>query len=425
VLAFEFLNAAMRPLDDFTSIIWPSEVADFEKHTHGEFTGVGIQITKPDGQPIRVETPLEDSPAFNAGVSPGDFIIAVDGESTRDMKLNDAVRKITGPIGSRVRLTMERPGQTEQFEKELERQRIKIRSVKGWRRTPDGASWDFMIDTENRIGYVRVSQFTKDTVRELREAITQLDRRGGAALILDLRFNPGGLLTAAIESCELFLDPGDAIVKTRGRAQGERPAAEAERKAEYDLGPIIILVNEQSASASEIVAGTLAGHNKAFIIGERTFGKGSVQNLYEIAGRTAYFKLTTALYYVPSDAAGRSWRSLHHEDGDEMWGVEPHMEVKLIPNEIRRLFELRRRRELINRDAEAPPESLFEQPKSPSTQPEDDIAVPNDAPLIDPQLETALSVMRMKLVSKQPWVLAPKLANSAPPKQRPGEPVGG
>ena len=415
LLAYEFLNGAMLPLDEFSSVIWPSEVENFEKHTQGEFNGVGIQITKQEGAFIRVETPLEDSPAFDAGISPGDLITAIDGKSTKDLKLNDAVHYITGPEGTSVELTFERPGESEPFRKNLKRTRIRIRSVKGFARTHDRNDWDFMIDPDNHIGYVRISQFTRETKEELRKALTQVRARGGKGVILDLRFDPGGLLTSAIEVCSLFLDAGQAVVKTEGRGHTEqRPAYRVDRDGEFDdLGPVIILVNEQSASASEILAGTLAGNHKAFVIGERSFGKGSVQNLYEVADRTAYFKLTTALYYVPTDPRGQTWRCLHRNEGDKTWGVEPHMSVKLIPNELVRVFELRRRSETISKINREVPEELFKRPPSPTTQPADDIEIPNEAPYTDPQLETALSVMRIKLLSNQPWAMSPVLPAQA------------
>lgn len=415
LIAYEFLSGAMTPLDEFSAVIWPSEVDNFEKHTQGEFNGVGIQITKPDGQYIRVESPLEDSPAFDAGVSPGDMITAVDGKSTKEMKLNDAVHYITGPEGTKVELTIERPGETEPIRKQLTRTRIRIRSVKGFARTPDRRDWDYMIDPNNHVGYIRVGQFTRETKDELRKALMQVRARGGRGVILDLRFNPGGLLTSAIEVCSLFLNNGQAVVKTEGRGHIEQRAPyRVEQDGEFsNMDSIIILTNEQSASASEILAGTLSGNHKAFVIGERTFGKGSVQNLYEVSDRTSYFKLTTALYYVPTDPLGRTWRCVHRNEGDKSWGVEPNMTVKLIPNELVRVFELRRRSETISRDNDKPPEDLFKRNPTPTTQPADDIEIPNDAPYTDAQLETALAVMRVKLLSNQPWAMTPPLAAQA------------
>lgn len=411
VLTYEFVNGALSPLDEFTSVIWPSEKSDFEKHTHGEFTGVGIQITKPNGKFLRVETPLEDSPAYEAGVSPGDFITAVDGTTTDTMKLTEAVSRITGPEGTKVTLTLQRAGidkPDDTFDIQLTRRKIIIKSVKGAVRRDDGKSWDFMIDEKNAIGYMRISQFTKDTVPDMRAALRSLKSKGVRGLIIDLRYNPGGLLSAAIEACELFLKEGQPIVKTDGRAHPARPPAVAREDAYFDGCPIIVLVNGQSASASEILAGTLAGNGKAFVIGERTYGKGSVQNLYEIAEQTAYFKLTTALYYVPLDPLGKAWRCLHHTEGEKFWGVEPQLEVKLIPHEVVRLWELRRKQDILKGAKQKElPKQLFDRPQSPSTRPDDDIEIPNEAPEIDPQLETALAVMRIMLAGDQPWVMAP------------------
>lgn len=411
VLTYEFVNGALSPLDEFTSVIWPSEKSDFEKHTHGEFTGVGIQITKPTGKFLRVETPLEDSPAYEAGISPGDFITAVDGTSTDTMKLTEAVSRITGPEGTKVTLTLQRAGidkADDTFDIQLTRRKIVIKSVKGATRLDDGKSWDYMLDDKNGIGYMRVSQFTKDTVPDMRAALRSLKSNRVRGLIIDLRYNPGGLLSAAIEACELFLKEGQPIVKTEGRAHPARPPAVAREDAFFDGCPIIVLVNGQSASASEILAGTLSGNGKAFVIGERTYGKGSVQNLYEIAQQTAYFKLTTALYYVPLDPLGKAWRCLHHTEGEKHWGVEPQLEVKLIPHEVVRLWELRRKQDILKGAKQKElPKQLFDRPQSPSTRPDDDIEIPNEAPEIDPQLETALAVMRIMLAGDQPWVMAP------------------
>lgn len=411
VLVFEFLSAGLAPLDEFTSMIWPSEMTEFDKHTHGEFKGVGIQITKPDNSYIRVETPLDDTPAYESGISPGDLILEVDGESTKGMALNDCVKRITGAEGTIVTLKVQKPDAKEPVEIKLKRRMIHITSVKGFTRAAQGTGWDYLIDPQYKIGYIRVTQFTKDTEEELKSALSRLREQGSAGLILDLRFNPGGLLTAAIKVCDLFLDEGQRIVKTSGRSQSPRVAA-ATGGSRYDPGPMIILVNGQSASASEIVAGTLSGNNKAIIVGERSFGKGSVQNLYEIANHSSYFKMTTALYYVPEDPKGEKWRCVHHNKDDKTpWGVEPNIAVKLIPSEVQKVWDLRRKQEVLRGLNQKTLPKEIDTPETPASKPaEDDLRVPNRAPDVDPQLETALSIMRMNLVvSSQPWAFAPRL----------------
>lgn len=407
VIADEFVSGMLEPLDEFTSVIWPSEVDEFNKHTRGEFVGVGIQITKPnEGEFIRVESPLEDSPAYKAGVKPGDMIAAINGESTKDVSINQAVNKITGRPGSNVTLTIQ-DGVTEKLRDiALKREQIKIRTVRGDKRDPSKPTgWDYIVDDDTGIGYVRVSGFMESTVDDLEAALKQMRKDGAKGLILDLRFNPGGLLTAAKEMCELFLPEDAPIAKTSGRARRQDMELHANPAGEnFHNMPIIVLVNEYSASASEIVAGALAGLKEACVIGERTFGKGSVQNLIPVADHKAYLKLTTAHYYVPDNDSADQWYCLNKEEDATNWGVDPHIAVKMIPQEIGKVLKLRRQRDLLKgKDQESLPEDVLERrPTSQPTyeEPKDDHAD------VDPQIEIAVNVMRMKIMSKQPWPLA-------------------
>ena len=409
VLTDEFIAGMLEPLDEFTSVIWPSEVDEFNKHTRGEFVGVGIQITKPiEGDYIRVESPLEDSPAYRAGVKPGDQITSINGESTKDISITQAVTKITGKPGSAVTLGIK--GQTEEKDHELvlKREQIKIRTVRGDKRDPaKSTGWDYMIDPATGIGYVRVSGFMEGTVDDLEAALKQMRSDGVKGLILDLRFNPGGLLTAAKEMCELFLPEDAPIAKTHGRARRQDMELHANPAGEnFHNMPMIVLVNEYSASASEIVAGGLAGLKEACVIGERTFGKGSVQNLIPIADRKAYLKLTTAHYYVPDNDSPDHWYCLNKEEDAENWGVDPHIAVKVIPQEIGKILKLRRQRDLLKgKDQTALPDDVLE--RRPTTQPAYEEPKDDHAD-VDPQIATAVNVMRMKLLSKQPWALAPR-----------------
>ncbi|MBK8269519.1 MAG: PDZ domain-containing protein [Planctomycetes bacterium] len=233
-------------------------MSEFNKQTRGEFVGVGIQITQELGKPVRVESPLEDSPAYRAGVKPGDFILKVEGKPTDEMTITEAVKHITGEPGSSVVLTM-KDGVTEEVrDLELVRERINIRTVRGDTRDdskPTG--WDYMIDDDLKIGYIRVSGFMDKTVPDLEKALSQLDKEQCRGLILDLRFNPGGLLNAARDMCDLFLPEDSAIVRTKGRDRGQNMVLRsAGRNKRHHRVPMIILVNEYSARASEIVAGT-------------------------------------------------------------------------------------------------------------------------------------------------------------------------
>jgi len=409
VIADEFVSGMLEPLDEFTSVIWPSEVDEFNKHTRGEFVGVGIQITKPnEGEFIRVESPLEDSPAYKAGVKPGDMIAAINGESTKEISITQAVTKITGRPGSNVTLSIQ-DGVTEKVRDiSLKREQIKIRTVRGDKRDPSKSTgWDYIIEPDTGIGYVRVSGFMEGTVDDLEAALKQMRKDGAKGLILDLRFNPGGLLTAAKEMCELFLPEDAPIAKTSGRARRQDMELHANPAGEnFHNLPIIVLVNEYSASASEIVAGALAGLKEACVIGERTFGKGSVQNLIPVADHKAYLKLTTAHYYVPDNDSADHWYCLNKEEDAANWGVDPHIAVKVIPQEIGKVLKLRRQRDLLKgKDQETLPEDVLE--RRPTTQPTYEEPKDEHADT-DPQIAVAVNVMRMKLMSKQPWALAPR-----------------
>jgi carboxyl-terminal processing protease len=407
VMVDEFVAGMMEHLDEFTSVIWPAEVDDFNKHTRGDFVGVGIQITQDTGKPVRVESPLEDSPAYKANIKPGDFITHVDGKSTIEMTINQAVSSITGEPGSKVVLTIEDGVTKEHREIPLVREHIILRTVRGDSRDESRATgWNYFVDKDSKIGYVRVSGFMEKTVDDLKGALEQLKDEGCRGLILDLRFNPGGLLTSAVKMCELFLRESEPIVQTKGRSRQQNMEIRARSEPYFDR-PLIILVNEYSASASEIVAGALSGLQEACVVGVRTYGKGSVQNLIPIIDNQAYLKLTTAHYFVyDKNRSGDPWYCLHREKDSETWGVEPHVSVKMIPSEITKILRLRRERDLLRgKDQAAIPKEVLE--RKPSSQPEEKLPEDPD-PNVDPQLTAALNIMRLKLMSNQPWVMAPR-----------------
>lgn len=408
VLVDEFVAGMLEPLDEFTSVIWPSEVEEFNKHTRGEFVGVGIQITQEIGKHIRVETPLEDSPAYRAGIKPGDFITAVDGKSTLNMTINQAVSEITGEPGTKVTLTIMDPITEKSRGYTLVREQIKLRTVRGnVRDESKPTGWDYIIDAESRIGYVRVSGFMDRTVEDMSAALEQLRDDGCRGLILDLRFNPGGLLTSAVKMSELFLNEDEPIVRTKGRSRQQNMEITSKNYRRFGDVPLIVLINDYSASASEIVAGAVSGLKEACVVGTRSFGKGSVQNLIPIADNRAFLKLTTAYYYVyDADLAEDPWYCLHRKKDSKMWGVEPHVEVKVIPTETSKILRLRRERDLLKgKDGGQIPKEVLE--RRPTSQPEDPL--PEDPnPGVDPQLETALNLMRIKLLSKQPWAMPPR-----------------
>lgn len=430
LIVYEFLEGALsadQTLDEFTSMIWPVEFAEFEKHTQGHFPGVGIQIMLEDNQ-LTVVSPLEDTPAFRAGIQPGDKITHVDGVSTDGMPLPRAVQVITGPIKSKVVLTLYRDKQS--FDVELIRDEIEIKSVKGQERISNSEKWNFLIDPEFRIGYIRLTNFAENTTAEMRKAVNDLQDHRARGLILDLRFNPGGLLKSAIEVSEIFLPDDSLIVTTEGLHSEPFSKDSQSRGGHVDL-PLIVLVNEQSASASEIVSGALKDHGRALIVGERSFGKGSVQNLIPVGASNAHLKLTTAYYYLPSG------RLIHKAPESDVWGVEPDIQVKLVPREQHKIYSMRREADVIRGPgAPQPPAHIAALPAEdgalsrpqvsawlagpPSLEELEELAYLEETieyPAVDYQLETALLVLRVQLLEKLGFDILPpvKLGAKEPP----------
>jgi carboxyl-terminal processing protease len=385
VIDVEFADGMTEQLDRYTQLIWPDEAAEFKKHTMGSFFGVGIQIQM-ENDTLKVISPMEDAPAYRAGIQAGDYIVKIDGESAIGMDIDEAVRKITGPKGTKVVLTIKRPGR-EPFDKVLVREEVRVQTVKGWQRT-DGAKWDWMIDEPNKIGYLRVTNFNEDTIDDLRAALKELAAKGVRGVILDLRYDPGGLLNQAIWMADEFVRDGK-IVTTRGRQQLERSEGRSSAKGNYMDGPLVVLVNDVSASASEIVAGALKDLGRATIVGKRTFGKGVVQTLHNLRPDTI-LKVTTAYYYLPSG------RCLHRTEGAKQWGVEPDIQVIMTPRQLRRWLTIRRNTEILREHA---PQDIAKQM---AQQLADDF-----------QLETALLICRLQSVQKE--VASPALVATTAP----------
>lgn len=343
VMVSEFADGAFAELDPFTSMIWPSDLDEFRKSTQGAFFGVGIQIQSDEDGSIKVISPLEDTPAYKAGVKAGDTITHINGKSAKGISTNQAVKSITGPKGTFVKLTLRSIDGTSK-DYNIQRDEIKVASIKGYQHKA-GGGWNYYLDPENKIAYVRLTNFTAETGNELNAAAAELKRTGAKGIILDLRYNPGGLLTAAIEVCDKFLTDG-VIVSTRpDRPTANNPtvARAAKDGDESDL-PLVVLVNQYSASASEIVSGCLKDQKRATIVGERTFGKGSVQMLYPLADRSALLKLTTSHYYLPGG------KCIHREENSTDWGVEPDLTVEMTPEQMRAANEARQDLDILRGD---------------------------------------------------------------------------
>jgi len=302
-LIYGAIKGLVGTLDPHSLFMSPEEYKEFMIETKGSFTGVGIEITIRDNV-ITVVSPIEGTPAFKAGIRAADQIILIGKKSAKDISIMEAVKLIRGPKGSKVELTIRREGLEKPISFLITRDVIPIKSVRS-----------FFLPSD--ISYIRVSNFQGNTGRELSKALEEMEaKRKSKGLILDLRNNPGGLLSQAIEVADEFLDSG-LIVSIKGRDKKEEKST-AHKNRKLRKYPMIVLVNEGSASAAEIVAGALQDNKKALILGTSTFGKGSVQTLFPLSDGSG-LRLTTALYYTPS---GRSIQAS---------GIEPDIEVAFIP----------------------------------------------------------------------------------------------
>jgi carboxyl-terminal processing protease len=272
--------------DPYSVLLVEDDFRDLTEKTSGNYAGLGIQIDVRDGW-ITVVAPLPDSPAERAGIETGDQIVEVDGKSTHDWNSEQAVKSLRGSAGSKVKIVVRRAGFADPMPYELQRATIHIRSV------PAGTMFD------NGIGYISLNPVSETSAQELRDEILAMKGKGMKSMVLDLRNNPGGLLDQGVKVTDLFLDPGQEIVSTRGRSRGAtREFKDADPQLDPKL-PIVVLVSEGSASAAEIIAGALQDHDRALVVGTPTFGKGLVQTLYPLGESTA-LKLTTARWFTPS-----------------------------------------------------------------------------------------------------------------------------
>jgi carboxyl-terminal processing protease len=423
----EFGNGMMSQLDEFSAIIWPDEVRRFERTTGGKLVGIGVQIEFDPQSNIRVVAPLEGTPAQRAGIHAGDVITKVNGKAVFGMSLDQAVDNITGPPGTKVSITVEReveepsggveakvadPGEgstdaagdgardaakhaKKEMTFEFTRTEIQIVTVKGWKRNGvKEDDWNWFIDPERGIGYVRLTQFTDSTTRDLDRAIREMKTRGLNGMILDLRFNPGGLLDQAVEVVRRFVSRQDGPVVFTGDAQGKPESVEVTRPGKASLAhvPIVVLINENSASASEIVSGALRyygneGDIQAMVLGERSFGKGSVQNVYRIptAGSGAMIKLTQQYYMLPDRTI------IHRKPGAERWGVEPNLAINMLPKQTSDALTIRRNADVLKIDETGQMPTTMEENANP-----DDLIAKG----IDVQLHTALVLLQTQSVAR-------------------------
>jgi carboxyl-terminal processing protease len=346
------LRGMIKELDPYSSYIPPAELARFNQQVDQQFGGIGIQV-QPDARTRRilVISPLPDTPAYKAGVRAGDIVTEVEGYDTENMPLSRAVELMKGPPGDTVSIKVRHLSATEDVEISMERAIISVKSVLGDKWGKEG-SWDFLVDDEQKIGYVRLTQFGRKSAEELAEAIETLQSQGMKGLVLDLRFNPGGLLSQAVKISDLFVESG-TIVSTEGKNTKKR-TFEATKAGTLPDFPMAVLINRFSASASEILSACLQDHKRAVVIGERSFGKGSVQNVIELESGASALKLTTAGYLRPS---GKNIHRFPDSKVTDEWGVHPDEEVKFTRKELEDYDEYRRARDVLTEAA--PPESDF------------------------------------------------------------------
>ncbi len=335
----ELLTSAMAgmtsTLDQHSEYIPPVSYQAFQDTIQQEFAGIGIYVDQPvEGEPVRVITPLVGSPALRAGLMPGDAILEVDGEYVGDMDIRSVSERLRGPIATTVQLLVERG--EEKLEVKVQRDTIQLESVIGDYRN-GGNEWVYRLKQHPDIVYVRMTSFGDKTVSELRSVLSRLMPKSDVSgFVLDLRGNGGGLLTAAVDVCDMFLSSGRIVsTKTRGGVVEDEVSATAGTLVPPDM-PVAILIDEHSASASEIVAAALQDHGRATIVGTRSYGKGTVQNILPLEYGRSALRLTVAKYYRPSD------QNIHRgvdDTEEDVWGVspDPGMDVKIAEDDIRQL----------------------------------------------------------------------------------------
>jgi len=349
------LSGMLQELDPYSQFLDEESYDDMRDDTSGHFGGVGIVISMKDGL-LTVVSPMEDTPGFRAGILSGDIIVEVNGEETRELSLSGAVKKMRGEPGTDVLIKTLRPSTHEVKEIPITREEISVTSVKDAEMVDKG------------IGYIRITQFNSPTAETLKKELGSLVEQGLKGLVLDLRGNPGGLLTSAAEVAELFLPRGELIVFTKGRAdEAGQQTFKSSGRTHYSSKdfPMVILVNGGSASASEIVAGALQDHKRAMLIGEKTFGKGSVQSVLPLEDGSAV-KLTTAKYYTPSE------RVIHDH------GIEPDHLVEMPAED---LYQLRMQKAQKNGEANA--------------------SAPTNSALRDVQFDAAIGALKGMIISQE------------------------
>jgi carboxyl-terminal processing protease len=322
------IRGIMLQLDPYSGYIAPDELPWFERRNHGEYIGVGLEVGVQKGR-LTVIAPIEGGPAAEAGIRCQDVILSIDGQDVDGLSVLDVEERLSPPkAGATVRLRVLHPGESEPEVLTITRGPVSLWTVKGFGRDAAG-HWDYMIDPKRGIGYIRVSSFLDNTTRDFDAALGSLLDRDVCGLVLDLRFNPGGMMHQAVAMVDRFVNSG-LIVATVTRRRAVREYRATARGTVTDV-ELAVLINGGSASASEIVAGSLQAHDRAVVVGERSFGKGSVQQLIYLKEHKAAIKLTTAYYRLPD---GRIIHRTPKNVDTDAWGVKPDIHVSLVNEEM-------------------------------------------------------------------------------------------
>jgi C-terminal peptidase prc len=383
VVIVQFSEAALAALDPYTSLVWPWDAPDFEKNMKQKFHGIGIQISKATGV-LKIISLIPNTPAYSSRLNADDVILAVNGEPTDDMSIQCVVSKITGPRGTQVTLTVRHADSDKTEDISIVRDSVVVPTIRGWQRA-NGGQWQYIIDRANNIGYVRITNFTETTTPDMEFILNSLERRGLNGLIVDLRDNTGGYLSAAAAIADMFISEG-LIVKSQPR-WGISTYEAAHKRGTHPEYPLVVLINQHSASASEIVAGALQDvkYRRATLVGERTYGKGSVQTVTQFPGDRSQFKYTMAYYHLPSDQRVKNRYDMEKQ-GRKDWGIAPDIEVKLRSNEFRRLNEVYGANEVLSKPGHN---------GGSKSQKRYSLAETLDA---DPQLSIGLLVLKAKMI---------------------------
>ncbi len=312
-LIYGALNGMLRSLDPYSQFLDPEAYKEVKVETEGQFGGLGIEISIKDGL-LTIIAPIDDTPAYQAGLKADDRIVKIEGEVTRDITLMEAVKKLRGKPGTQVTVTIMREGAQKLLDFTITRDIIKIKSIRNAKLF------------EDNIGYIRLSEFQEKSPQDMEAALRKLEKHGMDSLILDLRNNPGGLLDSAVRVTEKFIPPGKVIVSTRGRGARQDMVFKSSAKGQHRKYPLIVLISKGSASGSEILAGAIQDYGRGMLLGTKSFGKGSVQTVIPLADGSA-LRLTTSKYFTPNG------RCIHEE------GIEPDLEVEFQEEELKEVSQ--------------------------------------------------------------------------------------